>query len=275
MPNIVRKIDPGLNLGLHELSKPRDGRGRFSFQLEFAEDQIEDILSNLGNLVQNTRAKAPMRRKDFCLTRVTDPKLTHEEDKWERAMHRKWGPEGAGEFVPVCPRIQAYQYPLQDSRQDKRWGKIDLLGIGPDFLPVPIELKKRKADESPLRMLVEVAAYGFAILKVWPNLQREWYIALDLPPSPCPKHLDRLTLIGVAPEEYWKSALGRWPHTKSGRFPPEAWPRFWKLVDALGEWFDIHFVAVDGAWDETGVPDIAGARVLDLRADSTALADAR
>jgi hypothetical protein len=31
--------------------------------------------------------------------------------------------------------------------------------------------------------------------------------------------------------------------TKEGQFPPQAWTPFWKLVDALGKWFDIHFTA--------------------------------
>lgn len=142
----ICKIDPNLNLGLHELGY----RGSFRFQLRFAKRQTEDILLNLDKLVEHTIDKCPVRTKDFCLGRETDPQLTHEEDKWERAMYRKWGPNGSGEYVSVCPRIRAYQYPLQNSFKDKRWGKVDLLGIGADFLPVPNELKKRKSDESPL-----------------------------------------------------------------------------------------------------------------------------
>jgi hypothetical protein len=165
----VRKIDP--NLGLHELANSSEGRGSFSFQLQFAKQQIEDILDNFNDLVRNTVDTAPVRTGNFCLDRVTRPKLRHEEDKWERAMYAKWGPAGSGEYLPICERIQAYQYPVQASRQDRYWGKVDLLGIGTDFLPVPNELKKRRACESPLRTLVEVAAYGFAIRKVWPTLK--------------------------------------------------------------------------------------------------------
>jgi hypothetical protein len=153
-------------------------RGLFSFQLQFARRQIEDILSNLDSLVQNTIDKAPDRRKDFCLTRTSEPHFTHEEDKWERAMYRKWGPGSAEEYVPVCKGIQAYQCPLRASRKDRCWGPIDLLGIGTDLLPVPNELKKRRTGDSPLRMLVEVAAYGFAIRKAWPKLREEWCTAI-------------------------------------------------------------------------------------------------
>jgi len=270
MPSKVRKIGPSRGLGLHELANSGEGRDSFSFQLAFAKEQTEDILRNLDNLVENTKCKAPMRTKDFCLGRRTKPKLTHEEDKWERAMYEKWGPpKGPGEYVPICKRIQTYQYPLQASRKDRCWGKIDLLGIGADFLQVQNELKKRRTTESPLRMLVEVAAYGFAIQKVWPKLKDHWVEALSWfggSPSQFPATSDRVTLVGVAPDEYWSSCLGL-PGTNAGAFPSEAWPPFWKLVDALGRWFDIHFVAINkGSWDDTkGSPKITGARVLELR----------
>ena len=269
-PSIL-KIDPNLNLGLHELANTGEGCGTFRFRLRYAERQIEDILLNLDNLVQNTIDKAPMRTKDFCLNRTTDPPLTHEEDKWERAIMKKWGREGADEYVPVCERIQTYQYPLQASRRDTCWGKIDLLGIGPDFRPVPNELKKREATESPLKMLVEVAAYGFAIRKVWPNLKDYWVTAVSpsgAPRAQFPASLDRVTLVGVAPREYWLRSLGQWPGTKAGQFPAEAWPPFWELVDALGRWFNIHFVTVDGIWNNSALPILSSARVFDLRSES-------
>jgi hypothetical protein len=136
MPSRVCKIDPKLNLGLHELANRGEGRDSYSFQLAFAKEQAEDILKNLENLVDNTNSKAPMRTKDFCLDRLTDPELSHEEDKWERAMYKRWGPKSEEEYVPVCKHIQTYQYPLQNTRIDRCWGKIDLLGVGADFLPV-------------------------------------------------------------------------------------------------------------------------------------------
>jgi hypothetical protein len=264
----VRTIDPSLNLGLHELANSRKGRVPFRFQLEFAKQQTENILKNLDNLVIKTIEKAPKREGNFCLGRVTDPKLKHEEDKWERAMFKEWGPKGSGEFVSMCKRIQAYQYPLQHSHKDKYWGEIDLLGIATDFLPVPIELKTN-ARESPLRMLVEVAAYGIAIRAVWRNLREHWVEALswlDGSPSQFPPTLDKVTLVGAAPDEYWCRCLGQ-PETDPGAFPSEAWPPFSDLVDALGEkGFDIQFVAVTGKPNGTaGLPTITGARVIELR----------
>jgi hypothetical protein len=134
---------------------------------------------------------------------------------------------------------------------------------------VPNELKKREANESPLRMLVEVAAYGFAIRKVWPKLKGEWAKAVSWFGQPqVPETLDRVTLVGVAPEEYWCRCLGLPSGTKKGQFPPEAWPPFWELVGALERWFDIHFVAVEGTWNRQatgGSPTITSARILNLR----------
>jgi hypothetical protein len=266
----IRKIDLGRESGLHELGNPGSEPDSFRFQLQYAKAQIEDILLNLESLVKNTIDKAPVRERNFCLDRLTKPDLTHEEDQWERAMYSKWGPTGSDEYVPVCKHIQAYQYPLRahtsvskQSPNNKCWGEIDLLGIGADFLPVPNELKRETSD-SPLRMLVEVAAYGFAIQKVWPHLKEHWRQALAwcAPPTQFPATLDRVTLIAVAPETYWVRSLGQLTGTKKGRFPPEAWPPFWELVDALTKWFDIHFVAVAGSYGTELT--ITGARIINL-----------
>jgi hypothetical protein len=185
-------------------------------------------------------------------------------------MYGKWGPGSSGEYVSVCKYIQTYQFPLQASLEDKHWGKVDLLGVGRDLLPVPNELKKRKTNESPLRMLVEVAAYGFAIRKVWPHLKDCWVKAVgrcEESPSQFPVSLDKITLVGVAPEEYWRRCLGLLPQTNEGKFPSGAWRPFWELVDALGRWgFVIHFVAVEGNWDDNALlPTVTGARVIELR----------
>jgi hypothetical protein len=149
MPSRLRKIDRSRGMGLHELGNAGTDRDAFRFQLKYAKEQIEDILWSLDDLVKNTIDKAPERKKDFCLDRVTNVPITHEEDKWERAMYNRWGPQGSGPYLPICHRIQAYQFPLQASRKDKSWGKVDLLGIGSNFLPVPNELKKQKTTESP------------------------------------------------------------------------------------------------------------------------------
>jgi hypothetical protein len=84
-------------------------------------------------------------------------------------------------FYPdVCRFIQTYQMPLQGTRKDRRWGKVDLVGATPDALPVVIELKQEQATDTPLRMLVEGLAYACAVRKAWneSGLRAEWTDAM-------------------------------------------------------------------------------------------------
>src|SRR5713226_5474778 len=153
----VRKIAP--NLELHELGNSRD----FRFQLRFAKEQAEDILLNLDNLprIQLTRSRCG-RGTSAWIVRRTLCSLT-------RKINGNGQSTGSGVPKALANTFQSarafrrIKYPLYASQKKEKWGAIDLLGIGMDFLPVPNELKKREPVESPLRMLVEVAAYGFAI----------------------------------------------------------------------------------------------------------------
>jgi hypothetical protein len=105
----------------------------------------------LGEIIEATEAPVSIEQQPnrVLANSLTNVPIAHEEDKWERAMYNRWGPQGSGPYLPICHRIQAYQFPLQASRKDKSWGKVDLLGIGSNFLPVPNELKKQKTTESP------------------------------------------------------------------------------------------------------------------------------
>src|SRR5690606_13284138 len=80
----------------------------------------------------------------------------------------------------VCRFIQTYQMPLQGTRADRGWGKIDLLGSTFQALPAVIELKQEKAKDTPLRMLVEGLAYACAVRKGWNEgkLRTEWAAAM-------------------------------------------------------------------------------------------------
>ncbi len=257
-------VDPSRTLGLHEL---RDSLG---FQLSYAEEHTKDILSNLGYLVENTRRKAAKRAKSFCLDRRTKTMPRIPESMWERAMFNKWelGMNKA-EYLPFCKSFVTYQFPLYAHQEKGAWGSVDLLGIGNDHLPVPNELKRQgaSAEESPLRLLVELAAYGFAILEDWPNFKEAWWQHVEGFGASRPKFqfsLARLCLVGVAPGEYWRSRTGL-PGADSCAFPQEAWEPLNELVNALGKWFDIHFAEVLGAWvDDRTLPVIDGAQEIQL-----------
>ena len=246
-------IDPAW--GLHNLIGQPD-------QLAYLGRRCACILAHLGTLIPNTAEQAPLRDENFCLDRTADgPASQLEEARWERAMWRRWGPHGRGEpFLPSCPRIQTYQFPLKRVRADALWGKVDLLGVSPNGLPVVVELKKGRTTDTVLRMLLEMAAYGIALRKAWSlpraqsTLKPDWEEAMRNVGRPvdAPEHLDRVSLIGIAPQPYWDRALGRAHKERAGRVPREAWPVFCRLVDELSSRcnFDISFAVVDAAEQE-------------------------
>ncbi len=210
-------------------------------------------------LVTNTIKAAPRRDSNFCLNRQAFRIPNRAEACLEQAMWEKWGPTGAGEiYLPCCPYLQTYQFPLKRSSGDRGWGQVDLLGVGRDHLPVVNEVKSRESRDTPLRMLVEMTAYGLAIREGWTQLKADWETAMNGrfgKQIVLPDKLLRMTLIGIAPEEYWDRFRGK---------SPKDWSSYWRLVDALTADFDICFAVVDGSWNDP-LPQVTGARVLNLR----------
>ncbi len=215
--------------------------------------RCECVLDNLERLLQNTQGPTPPRDRDFCLSREYPGKEPlAEEATWERAMWRRWGPPGNGApFLPICPRLQTYQYPIKRVRDDAGWGRIDLLGVSPDYRPVVVELKRGESNDTVLRMLLEMVAYGIALRNVWPELRApHWETAIreawqhEAPP---PEDLGRVTLIGVAPPRYWARAQGADPTDPTGHVPEDAWRPFCELVAEVSRRcdFSIHFARVD------------------------------
>jgi hypothetical protein len=192
-------------------------------------------------------------------------------------MYRRWSKTrslAASVYLPVCPCLQTYQFPLKRKQSDDSWGKIDLLGVSPDLLPVPNELKMRTSSDSPLRMLIEVAAYGFALRAAWPELRADWESCMSGRFGHCPEMPaeldDKIHLVGVAPVEYWEACLGRDPNIRARRVPHRAWGPFWQLVDKFAEYFETHFAAVHGTWEgDDCLPTVSGATPFDLRAETS------
>lgn len=273
----IRRISN--DLGFHQLSNPPQVPDvkTFRFQRQYMAEQCEEILQHFERLAKNTYAAAPRRQDAYRLHRGPGGRLPAlEESKWEEAMYRQWSRVsglGSSLYLPVCPYIQTYQFPLRDTHDDRCWGKIDLLGVSPEFLPVPNELKKRTSLDSPLRMLIEVAAYGFALHAVWPLLREDWEQSMVRRFGHCPEMPseldDKIRLIGVAPAEYWDACLGRDPNIRAGRVPRPAWGPFWHLVDKFSDYFEIHFAVVRGTWQgDDRLPTVSGATLLDLRAET-------
>lgn len=241
--------------GLHTLLREPDHLGAFA-------ERCERILACLDPLLEHTRAAAPGRTRDFCLLRPASEAAPGrdtaarrgEEAAWERAMWATWGPHGGpSNFLPDCPRLQTYQFPLQRVRADGGWGKVDLLGVGPDRRPVVVELKRPGSRDTVLHMLLEMAAYGVALRVAWPTLMEpEWEMAMRTAwgaRGPDTADLGRLTLIGAAPPAYWARVRGADPRDVAGRVPASAWPPFCELVAELGRRgdFAIRFAVVHAA----------------------------
>jgi len=98
-----------------------------------------------------------------------------------------------------------YQTPLKSKQTDKGIGKVDLFGLIDNKQPAVIELKiqRERGDlaDTPLRALLEGLAYCAIIEKNLQKITNEASIKFN-------KELNKkLTLIILAPDEYWKSYI--------------------------------------------------------------------
>ena len=98
-----------------------------------------------------------------------------------------------------------YQTPLKSKQNDKGIGKVDLFGVIDNKHPTVIELKieSERSDlaDTPLRALLEGLAYCAIIEK---NLQK---ISNEASNKFNKEFNEKLTLIVLAPDEYWKRYL--------------------------------------------------------------------
>ena len=169
----------------------------------------------LRKLIENTHAvvqrERPMGwRKQ--LSREDGAKGVRPEDRWERTMWRKWRPFKGNMPVTVfhalAPMILSYQLPLYGKQESEGWGKIDLVGISGEYLPVVIEVKAEYSAESPLAVVLEAVRYGIALREMWERgLRDDWTGALQdvgIVGQPLPRRLEQCQLICAAPWEYWK-----------------------------------------------------------------------
>lgn len=258
-------------------------------QLTYMREHCEQWLAHFDQLLQVTRARTPIRfaaaRGDdpYCLNRDPNEKIDarSRERLLEQSIWRQWrgsGTTNGTEDWPlpqICRRVQTYQMPLQNSRRDAGWGKVDFVGVSPDHLPMVGELKRESsADgkgsaETPLRMLSEAVCYGLAVQKAWAegDLRREWATRVTGagPLDSLPQALDRVGLVCAAPDGYWQTRLATAAILTAGRVPPTAWPAFHRLVDRCANaGFDSHFVGFTVDDTAPGQPTIGRFRLVDL-----------
>jgi len=137
---------------------------------------------------------------------------------------------------------------------------IDILGVSTQGGPVVVELKKGPsaladgktgATESPLRMVLEAAAYAVALRKNWDRFRREWIDLLDRLGtseeviSRVPQQLTRVPLVAAAPASFWIDWL---PVTEKGKTVTlETWRAFQRLLSEFEKMeLPVSFVSISG-----------------------------
>jgi len=176
---------------------------------------------------------------------------------WELAISQRWGKTPCT-VTDTWWRILAYQVPLFDQRTQNAWGSIDLLGCTVEFEPCVIELKKEpgvkksggtEGTETPLRIVLEAAAYAVALREHWAFYSLHWQQALQ-PFYHEPRTNTTPTnfhLVAAAPAGFW---LEWSPWTAHGRnkLTNGCWQAMKDLCDLLDrDGYPVHFVSLSGS----------------------------
>jgi hypothetical protein len=238
----------GEALGLHEIIASVR-------QLSFMKQHCQTLLGMLSTTLETTYAKAPSGRQakgqTYELQRNERPDPSVRERLLEKLIWMGWRFQAVAEhgqsfLGEVCRFIQTYQMPLQGTRNDARWGKIDLVGATAEALPAVIELKQEGATDTPLRMLAEGLAYGCAVRKAWNEggLRAEWMAAMQENGlnQELPTALTTVPVILLAPVAFWSRTIGVPGKRTSGKVPDDAWPVFMDLsCQCAAHGFPVHF----------------------------------
>ena len=189
-------------------------------QKSYFGEQSEYLEEHLDEAFEATEKKAPKPRQDYGLGRFPLGTITEDqrERTWENTIWQRWRVKSGPSEINRCwYRIVAYQVPLFATQEKSHWGYIDLLGFLGDGTPSVIELKKdpkakkkghTDKSESPLRMVMEAAAYAIALRKNWDAIRSEYAKCLksykiDGPKPEVPDNLEKIQLVGAAPASYW------------------------------------------------------------------------
>lgn len=248
-------------------------------QMTYMKQHSEALIEKLNVKLEMTYARAPVGRQKKGQTyelhrSVRSFKPAVRETELEQLIWQQWNFEAVDKtrqpfFCEVCLFIQTYQMPLQETRKDTRWGRIDLVGATLDALPVVIELKQESAKDTPLRLLVEGLAYACAVRKAWNEgrLRAEWVAAIKKNglTQQLPKTLTKVPVILLAPSDFWKRAIGSPGKRTKGKVRDDAWPIFMELVyqcEAHG--FPVRFVQFEIGTADDGVITISNISAVHL-----------
>lgn len=231
-------------------------------QKSYLQLQSEYLQENFKEALAATEKAAPKRTQGFQLARGASLGIdaTERERRWERTAFLRWNASGLSPVESCWDRIVAFQVPLFDKQKKASWGYIDLLGVVFNGMPVVVELKKDPGttpqggtanSESPLRMVLEAAAYAIALRQNWDRFRPEFVQqlkTLELPQKTIekvPQKLSTVRLVGAAPASYWIDWL---PITDKGEnVPADAWRAFALLLKKFEEsGFPVSFASLSG-----------------------------
>jgi len=243
--------------GLHILKDEWAQKTHFGTQSQY-------LAKNLKEAIKATEDAVPERKGGFKLDRKTPQSIdeSSRERIWEAAVKQRWSDPGLSAVKGCWDRVIAFQVPLYAAQTKSSWGYIDLLGVVGNTIPTVIELKKdprarptggTDSSESPLRIVLEAAAYALALRVNWKYFKVEFSQRLGElgRPNKVPESLKTVHLVGAAPASYWMDWL---PVTAKGRtVKSKTWEQFSSLLTALkGVGLPTSFVSISGDSDQHG-----------------------
>lgn len=245
-------------------------------QLTNIHQHAEQFLEHFIDLVTLTYETAPLREKrdgrDDLYLLETDRSKDVDMRIRERALERAiWNidpqPTVFGDWLLrfCCRAIQAYQVPLKNTENDVGWGKVDLVGVSPQWTPVVIELKQEVGD-NPLRMIAEGLSYAIALRRAWNagHLKECWSKVMKARyGQDSPETHGQMSIIGMAPKEYWQRAvLG-----PQALVPSKTWPILKSIIrrcEEAGYSFRFAEFEVVESDAQTPIPTVQNMRLVEL-----------
>jgi hypothetical protein len=231
-------------------------------QKAYIGEHSRTLAEGLETAINATNESAPIRTIGYFIHRDDNNQMdpSQRERIWEQSIFRKWNSQNQSEIPGCWKYIIAFQVPLFNDKNKDFWGKIDLLGISQDGTLSVIELKKDPKtlptgrtgpSETPLRIIMEAAAYAIAIKKNWEIgfrnelIQQLRFLNVFEKIDTIPEKITKIRLVGAAPASYW---LDWMPTTEKGKtVTSETWGDFSTLITELGEkGFPVSFVSING-----------------------------
>ncbi|WP_145275526.1 hypothetical protein [Tautonia plasticadhaerens] len=117
-------------------------------------------------------------------------------------------------------------------------------------MPVVIELKQAKGNDTLLRMFCEGLAYACALRRAWDggSFKAEWKAAMDRYGITLVdgETIHEIPVILLAPAEFWDRKVGKPGVRSREKVPDGAWQPFLELIKlSKSKGYPIHFVSLD------------------------------